>query len=298
VVVLVVVVVFVVVCCNTVIGFVHAPLTAAVRASVATRRRADTRGHCAWLHQRPSVVWNHCVPKALSVGGNIAESIFYSPPPYLLQVLSGAPPTSASTSSNKITSTTKRDDHLRFTIADFAALTGRSLATVKQDVFALAYLTGASMDVSDDGDIHFTFSPHSKSIAMSRSFLYRVQELWRNNVFPILFGFYQVSYSVALYLSLAVVVVAITAAAIASNSTPNKQDKDQNDRKSTRHHHYHHHYHSYNNHYYHSPIMVDVSKLDRKLLFSNFFLSMYSFLFGDEDPNSSKSNSCLMFSFT
>ena len=57
----------------------------------------------------------------------------------------------------------------RLSVSDAATLGGVDLATAKRGLTTLASLTGGDMDVTNSGDIVYTFPPNFKEILLKRS---------------------------------------------------------------------------------------------------------------------------------
>jgi hypothetical protein len=175
----------------------------------------------------------------------------------------------------------------RVTVADVAAQAGIDLNTAQQGVLALAADTQAHMQVSDEGEIAYAFPKSFRAILRNKSLRLRLQATW-DKVAKVLFYLVRISFGVLLVVSIVLIVAAIIIIITAANSS-----KEGNNRSSSR--------RGgggmglylmprmwfgpspfrvmrYN---YRPPAPVKVGQKSEL----NFFEAIYSFLFGDGDPN-------------
>ena len=179
----------------------------------------------------------------------------------------------------------------RVTIGDVAAQSGLDLNTAQREVLALASETGGNLQVAESGEIAYKFAPNFRQILVSRSFWLQVKE-WLKSVWKWVFYVIRISFGILLIVSIAIVVLGIIAATIAIQSQ-GRSDNDRNDRRS-------------DNRggggfiwlggwgnpfgnpfvmfdpYYYEP--EQVRQRDPNEM--NFLESVFSFLFGDGNPNS------------
>ena len=178
----------------------------------------------------------------------------------------------------------------RVTIGDVAAQSGLDLNTAQREVLALASETGGNIQVAESGEIAYKFAPNFRAILVSRSFWLQVKE-WLKGVWKWVFYIIRISFGVLLIVSIAIVVLGIIAATIAIQSQ-GRSDNDRNDRRS-------------DNRggggfiwlggwgnpfgnpfimfdpYYYEPEQVRQRDPDEM----GFLESVFSFLFGDGNPN-------------
>jgi len=120
----------------------------------------------------------------------------------------------------------------RLCASDAAALGGIDLDTAKAELMTLASLTEGNMEVTQDGDIIYSFSPDFRSVLQMRSPALKFRRLWQT-VRPPLFTIVRFSFAVALFSSLAIVATAFIAASGGSVSTSNGNRKNrESDRES------------------------------------------------------------------
>jgi len=120
----------------------------------------------------------------------------------------------------------------RVTIGDVAAQSGLDLNTAQREVLALASETGDNLQVAESGEIAYKFAPDFRNILISRSFKLQVQE-WLKGVWKWLFWAIRASFGILLIVSILIVVAGIIAATIALQSQ-NRNDNDRDDRRSDR----------------------------------------------------------------
>jgi hypothetical protein len=178
----------------------------------------------------------------------------------------------------------------RVTIGDVAAQSGLDLNTAQREILALAAETGGNLQVAESGEIAYKFAPNFRQVLVSRSFWLQVKE-WLKGVWKWVFYAIRISFGILLIVSILIVVLGIIAATIALNSQKGSNDRD--DRRS-------------DNRgggggfiflggwgnpfgnpfvmfdpYYYEPQQVKQRDPDEM----GFLESVFSFLFGDGNPN-------------
>jgi len=113
----------------------------------------------------------------------------------------------------------------RVTIGDVAAEGGLSLAEAQQGVLALATDVQAHLQVSDDGEIAYVFPKNLRTILLSKSWRLRLQSAWEK-IWRVLFYLIRISFGIMLILSLVLIVVAISILVIAASSSREGNDRD------------------------------------------------------------------------
>ncbi|MFH7243341.1 MAG: hypothetical protein ACHWZW_10880 [Spirulina sp.] len=178
----------------------------------------------------------------------------------------------------------ERLDH-RVTIGDVAAEAGLPLHEAQQGVLALASDVQAHLQVSEAGEIAYVFPKNIQAILLNKSWKLRWQATWEK-VWRILFYLIRISFGIVLILSLVLIVLAIIALAIAATAA-SQQGNDRRDNRS-------------------GGGMIFIPRMwfgpdlfrmfdyrysrrpakpvaaDSKM---NFLEAIFSFLFGDGDPN-------------
>ena len=120
----------------------------------------------------------------------------------------------------------------RVTIGDVAAQSGLDLNTTQREIVALAAETGGNIQVAESGEIAYKFAPNFRQVLVSRSFWLQVKESLKG-VWKWVFYGIRISFGILLVVSILIVVLGIIAATIALNSQ-NRSDNDRNDRRSDR----------------------------------------------------------------
>ena len=177
----------------------------------------------------------------------------------------------------------------RVTIGDVAAQSGLDLNTAQREVLAIASEAGGNIQVAESGEIAYKFAPNFRQVLVSRSFWLQVKENLKG-VWKWVFLGIRFSFGILLIVSIAIVVIGIIAATIALNQSRNDNDRD--DRRSDR---------GggggfiflggWGNPFGNPFIMFDRDYYEPQRLRErdpndmNFFESVFSFLFGDGDPN-------------
>jgi hypothetical protein len=119
----------------------------------------------------------------------------------------------------------------RVTGADVASLAGIDLRAAQQGVMTLASIVGGDLEVTKDGDIVYVFPSNFRNILRSRSVAQRVREAF-TVVWPVLFYIIRVSFGVLLLASIVLVFssIAILSASTSSESRSDR-DRDRDDRQ-------------------------------------------------------------------
>ncbi|QQE64565.1 hypothetical protein GFS31_12460 [Leptolyngbya sp. BL0902] len=186
--------------------------------------------------------------------------------------------------TNVLIKAIERLDH-RVTIGDVAAEAGLPLHEAQQGMLTLASEVQAHLQVSETGEIAYVFPKNIQGILLSKSWKLRWQATWEK-VWRILFYLIRISFGIVLILSLVLIVLAIIAISIAATAA-SQQGDDRRDSRSGggmifiprmwlgpdlfR---------MFDYRYYRRPAAQPAS--DSKM---NFLEAIFSFLFGDGDPN-------------
>lgn len=175
----------------------------------------------------------------------------------------------------------------RQTVEDIAAAAGLSVSSATDEAVKLAALTGASIDVTDDGDIAYRFPSNVRGVLRARSLRASLAMTWQRIAPAVLLGG-RIAFGALLIISIVVTFVAILAISSANRS----EDDRRSDRGSM-----------FAPRFFFGPDIFDVmfysraygyppyyyrrgrsaSGDERKQM--SFLESVYSFVFGDGDPN-------------
>ncbi|ASC71082.1 uncharacterized protein XM38_020320 [Halomicronema hongdechloris C2206] len=174
----------------------------------------------------------------------------------------------------------------RVTVGDVAAQAGLDLNQARQGLLALASDTQAHLQVSESGEIAYEFPRNFRAVLRNKFWRLRLRETWER-VWHVLFYLIRISFGILLIVSIVLIFVTIAILVIALNSSRDGDDRggggprgggfiflpriwfgpdlfwffdfDSTPRRRRRH-------------------LTDDSEM-------NFFEAVFSFLFGDGDPN-------------
>lgn len=111
----------------------------------------------------------------------------------------------------------------RVTVGDVATQSGLELAVAQQGLNALAADTQAHLQVSDTGEIAYEFPKSFRAILRNKYWRLRLQETWAS-IWRVLFYLIRISFGLLLILSILVIVVAIAILVIAAQSASQRDD--------------------------------------------------------------------------
>lgn len=111
----------------------------------------------------------------------------------------------------------------RVTVADVAVQSGLNLAIASQQVMNLATLTGGNMQVAESGEIAYVFDRNLRNTLLARSLKLRLLETWAF-IWKWLFWLIRISFGILLVVSILIVLIGILLAILAIQS----QSKDDN----------------------------------------------------------------------
>ncbi|MBD0334656.1 MAG: hypothetical protein ICV62_04135 [Cyanobacteria bacterium Co-bin13] len=170
----------------------------------------------------------------------------------------------------------------RVTVGDVAAEAGLPLNVAQQGVLALASDVQAHLQVSEVGEIAYQFPRNARTILLSKSWRLRLQETW-NRIWRVLFYLIRISFGILLILSLVLIAVAIFALVMAAQTS--QQGDNRDNRRSGG--------GGFifmprlwlGNPFYLFDYRYGRQRRPREKSELNFLEAIFSFLFGDGDPN-------------
>ena len=178
----------------------------------------------------------------------------------------------------------------RVTVGDVATQSGLDVQTVERELLALASQGGGHLQASTTGELAYAFPKNYRAILRQKSRQLRLLELWQK-VWPILFAGIRISFGILLLISIVLVYVAILVAIVSASSSQKEGSGDNRRRSSS----------SYNNFYFDiRPFLYLFFNPRRRAQprwnstqtrqpahdsSLNFLEAVYSFLFGDGNPN-------------
>ena len=111
----------------------------------------------------------------------------------------------------------------RVTVGDVAADTGLELNFAQQGLLALAGEAGGHLQVADTGDVVYLFPQNFRSILRNKYWQLRWQQTWAK-IWRILFYIIRISFGIILIASILLMMVAIIAIIIAMNSSNDERE--------------------------------------------------------------------------
>jgi hypothetical protein len=178
----------------------------------------------------------------------------------------------------------------RVTVGDVASQAGLDIKVAEQGLLALASDAGGHLQVSDAGEIAYLFPRNFRSVLQSKYFRLRLQEWW-NQVWKVLFYLIRISFGILLIASIVLIITAITIILIALNSNREGND-DRRDSSGGGMIFFPRFWFGPDLFWVFYPDYYDRRSYRRQQLHRdadgnrmNFLESIFSFLFGDGNPN-------------
>lgn len=120
----------------------------------------------------------------------------------------------------------------RVTVGDIATQAGLNVNLAQQGLLVLASEAGGHLQVAESGEIAYLFPKHFRTTLRNKFLGLRLKETW-DKVWRILFYLIRVSFGVALILSILLIVVTIAVIIIAASSSSNSSSSRNNNRRSS-----------------------------------------------------------------
>ncbi len=174
----------------------------------------------------------------------------------------------------------------RVTVGDVATQAGLDINLAQRGLLTLATNVGGHLQVADTGDVVYLFPKSFRTVLRNKFLRLRLQEWWKK-IWAVLFYLIRISFGIVLLLSIVLIVVTIyTIIIAASQSSNNSNNRSQSsggffmpyfwigpD------------WFWFFNPNYGSTRYRQQRQRERKQSGLNFFEAIFSFLFGDGDPN-------------
>ncbi len=106
----------------------------------------------------------------------------------------------------------------RVTVGDIAAQSGLSLEVAQQGLLALASETGAHLQVADTGDILYLFPQNFRGILRNKYFRLRVKA-WLEKAWSVIFYLIRISFGIILVISILLMMIALAVMIISISSS-------------------------------------------------------------------------------
>lgn len=170
----------------------------------------------------------------------------------------------------------------RVTVGDVAAKAGLNLNLAQQGLLALASDAGGHLQVAESGEIAYQFPQNFRAILRNKFLRLRLLEWWKN-IWKVLFYLIRISFAIVLLVSIALIFLAIAAIVISLNFNRDNDNSGSND--------------SGGGGIFFFPTFdwfwifypdYDTPQYQyqrREKSQMNFLLAVFSFLFGDGNPN-------------
>lgn len=175
----------------------------------------------------------------------------------------------------------------RVTVGDVSSQGGLSIAEAGQGLLALASDAGGHLQVAETGDIVYLFPRNFREILRNKYFQMRLQEWWKK-VWAVLFYLIRISFGIFLILSIVLITVTIIIIVNAGSSDRNDNDRNRSSGGGGL-----FFFPFPDLFWYFSPNYSNRSQQrqyqrqqeSRQGSNLNFFEAVFSFLFGDGNPN-------------
>lgn len=126
------------------------------------------------------------------------------------------------TPTNTIMNSVEKLDY-RVTVGDVAAKAGLEINLAQQQLLALASDTGGHLQVTDSGEILYLFPRNFRNILRNKYWQLQWQQWWQK-VWRVLFYIIRISFGIALILSIILMFAAIAVIVIGFNASSNNDD--------------------------------------------------------------------------
>jgi hypothetical protein len=170
----------------------------------------------------------------------------------------------------------------RVTVGDVASQAGLEVQVAERDLLALATEAGGHMQVAESGEIAYLFTRNFREVLRNKSLRLRLQEWWRK-ISGVLFYLLRISFGIVLVASIVLIMVGI---AIILMTLSNRDDSDGDSGNWGG----GGFWFSPDIFWIFTPSYEDDRRRFREAKQMNFLESIFSFLFGDGNPNAEIEN--------
>ncbi|MGH1394761.1 MAG: hypothetical protein ACRAVC_12120 [Trichormus sp.] len=170
----------------------------------------------------------------------------------------------------------------RVTVGDVATQAGLNLAQANQGLLALASDAGGHLQVAESGDVVYLFPRNFRDILRNKYFKLKLQEWWQK-VWGVLFYLIRISFGVFLIASIALITITIIVIITALNSSNDNDNRSSNSSSGWGFFYIPDLFWYFNPNHQHYPEQRRRSREEDSQM--NFFEAVFSFLFGDGNPN-------------
>ncbi|TVQ21430.1 MAG: hypothetical protein EA367_05955 [Leptolyngbya sp. DLM2.Bin15] len=118
----------------------------------------------------------------------------------------------------------------RATVGDIASQAGINISTAERGLLALASEAGGHLQVSEAGEVAYQFPKNFRTVLRNKYWRLRVQELW-DKIWGVLFYLIRISFGVLLIVSIVLIALTILAIVLAITFS-NREGNNNNSRRS------------------------------------------------------------------
>ncbi len=181
--------------------------------------------------------------------------------------------------------TTVEQLNYRVTVGDVSARAGLDIDTTQRGLLALSSEVSGNLQVSEAGEIAYVFPENFRSVLRDKYLRLRLQALWAS-IWAVLFYLIRISFGIFLLLSILLIVVAIAMIFIAAQSSQQGNNRRQSNYGGSSMF-FPRYWIGRNIFWFFSPTSYGRSRNrpQRAPEQMNFFEAIFSFLFGDGNPN-------------
>ncbi|MBD2361859.1 hypothetical protein H6G36_11805 [Anabaena minutissima FACHB-250] len=170
----------------------------------------------------------------------------------------------------------------RVTVGDVATQAGLNLAEANQGLLALATDAGGHLQVAETGDVVYLFPRNFRDILRNKYFKLKLQEWWQK-LWDVLFYLIRISFAIFLIASIALITITIIVIITALNSSSDNDNRSSNSSSSWGFFYIPDLFWYFNPNHQNYPEQRRRGRQQDSQM--NFFEAVFSFLFGDGNPN-------------
>jgi hypothetical protein len=173
----------------------------------------------------------------------------------------------------------------RVTVGDVAAQAGLEVNLAQKGLLALASDVGGNLQVAESGEIAYLFPKNLRGILQQKYLRLRLEAVWQK-IWPVLFYLIRISFGIALLVSIALIFIAIAIILIAlSSAKGGNSDGDSSDNSGFGFSPNIWFFPDFSWFFYSDPYRRRSSRTESDPDGMNFLEGIFSFLFGDGNPN-------------
>ncbi len=113
----------------------------------------------------------------------------------------------------------------RVTVGDIASQAGLNVTVAQQGLLALASEAGGHLQVAESGEVVYLFPQNFRTVLRNKSLRLQLQEWW-SKVWKVLFYLIRISFGIVLLASIALIAITIFFIVMAANSSRDDNDRD------------------------------------------------------------------------